>query len=229
MLFKFLYRCCFVTVVLINGCKHDPFPNDQKSPHQTSGLCDPDTVYFENTILPLLKNKCAMPGCHAGPNPANNVNLTNYNDIINTGDVRAGRPDNSDLYEVITENRQDKRMPPPPYPPLSADEINQVRVWILQGAKNNKCSDCDTTQVTFLSHIEPLVKSNCYGCHNSDVPSGQLILETYNQVRDAVLQKQLLQIIDYPGGTGRMPPAGPLSACNLQVFNIWVAEGMPLN
>jgi hypothetical protein len=226
---KFLFRAFFIPAILIIGCKHDPFPNDKEPPHEVSGLCDPDTVYFENTILPLLKNKCAMPGCHAGPNPANNVNLTNYNDIINTGDVRAGRPDNSDLYEVITETRPDKRMPPPPYPPLSTDEINMVRIWILQGAKNNKCSDCDTTQVAFLSHIEPLVKSNCYGCHNSNVPSGQLILETYNQVRDAVLQKQLLQIIDYPGGTGRMPPTSPMSDCNLKIFNIWVAEGMPLN
>jgi hypothetical protein len=211
------------------GCKHEPFPNPGPFAPVEPANCDPDTVYFKNDILPMLVGRCAMPGCHAGPNPPKNVDLTSYTPIMLTADVRPGRPDHSDLYEVISETRPEKRMPPPPHPPLTSEQINQVRVWILQGALDNSCDDCDTMRLGYQMHIAPIIQNHCLGCHNSSSASGQVVLEHFSQVQLAVMGRHLWTVVDYPGGTGRMPPTGPLSDCDLTKIRLWIEAGMPEN
>jgi hypothetical protein len=53
-----------------------------------------------------------------------------------------GRPQESLLIRKLTETRDAcppfyGRMPPPPRPPLSADQIETIRTWIREGARNN--------------------------------------------------------------------------------------------
>ncbi|MEY4144239.1 MAG: hypothetical protein RLZZ335_91, partial [Bacteroidota bacterium] len=64
----------------------------------------------------------------------------NYTNVMQGNNVRPGRPDNSEIYEVITESDPDKMMPPPPYSPLSDSERAMIRRWIEQGALNNACN-----------------------------------------------------------------------------------------
>ncbi len=116
-------------------CRHKP--EDQFT---NGNPCHPDTVYFERDILPVLRSSCAKAGCHDAT-PEDGVILDTYANVMATGDVRPGNPGGSDLYEVLIETRPDKRMPPPPQPPLSADQIEMIRKWILQGAKNLSCDD----------------------------------------------------------------------------------------
>lgn len=130
------------------SCTHDSdelvTPNDNGNNNNDTtdnniNECSPDTVYFKNDILPILQSSCGTMNCHSQESATEGVVLTNYEDIINTGDVESGRPDNSEIYERMTEPDEDDRMPPPPNERLSQEKIDKIRKWIVQGAKNNEC------------------------------------------------------------------------------------------
>jgi hypothetical protein len=63
--------------------------------------CDPDTIYFQNTILPLLQSSCGVSGCHDPGTASDGIILTSYDDIINSGVIKLNDPAGSDLYEVL--------------------------------------------------------------------------------------------------------------------------------
>jgi hypothetical protein len=53
-----------------------------------------------------------------------------------------GKPEESLIIRKLTEPRLScppfyGRMPPPPFPPLSAEQIQTIRVWVREGARNN--------------------------------------------------------------------------------------------
>ena len=75
-----------------------------------------------------------MSGCHDDGSHQDGVVLTSYEKVMATADVRPGRPDNSDLYEVLIETDPDKKMPRPPRNPLTNTQIGQIKKWIEQGA-----------------------------------------------------------------------------------------------
>ncbi len=192
--------------------------------------CDPDTVYFSQSILPLLVSSCAIPGCHDAGTAENGVVLNNYANIINTGDVRAFDLDGSDLYEVITDDDEDDRMPPAgEYPPLSADEIALIRDWILQGAKNNSCAaDCDTSNVTYALSIQPLISAKCQGCHSGANPQGGLLLTNYNQISTSALFGNMLDAVQHTGSVTPMPfNSAQLPQCEIELIRIWIENGAP--
>lgn len=131
-----LLAIAFVISLLIIQCRHEP-----EKPPISGNTCHPDTVYFKRDILPLLLSSCAYAGCHDAATAMDGVKLDNYENVMATADVKPGNPNSSDLYEVLVEDDEDKRMPRPPFPRLSNEQIAMVRKWIQQGAKNNDCSD----------------------------------------------------------------------------------------
>lgn len=221
------------------ACTSDPYPappsNLNPSDTTDNGApqpkpCDPDTVYFLRDVMPIFSSNCALSGCHATPNPQKGVNLSNYDGITSTADVRPGDPDGSDVYEVMIETDPDKRMPPPPAGALSSTDIATIRKWIQQGAQNLSCGDCDTATITFSGSITPIIQANCLNCHNPNVLNGGLDLSTHSNVVDAIQNRNLLQRINHENGFPPMPPSGTqLSACNLRKFDKWVDAGLPNN
>lgn len=194
--------------------------------------CDPDTVYFQNEILPLLNSTCGTIGCHDPGSAQDGVILTDYASIIRTADVRPGNPEDSDLYEVLVETDPDKRMPPPPKQPLSADQIAKIEKWILQGAKNNACesNNCDTTTVTFSGQIWPVIQNSCLGCHSGSNPSGGLLLTNHSQIVAAANSGRLLGSIKHESGFSPMPQNLPqLNDCVITQFQKWINDGTPEN
>jgi hypothetical protein len=98
-----------------NACQHDPEdiidpgpdPNDTTDNDTPVGItCDPDTVYFVNTILPLLQSSCGVTGCHDAASAQDGVVLTDYASIIATGKIKPGDPSDSELYEKRCQDRQ---------------------------------------------------------------------------------------------------------------------------
>ena len=214
----------------IQSCKHDviQLPPGGDTP-TVSDDCDPDTVYFQNDILPIIVSNCAMSGCHDARSHQDGVVLDNYMNIVTTGEIKPGDPGDSELFEAITETDPEDIMPPPPSSPLSSNEIALIETWILQGALNNQCNECDTTNVSYASHVEAIIGTNCKGCHSGSNPQGGLLLETYDQVKSAVNNKDLVGRINLPAGAvGVMPEAGPMTDCNISTIEIWVNNGMPL-
>jgi hypothetical protein len=53
-------------------------------------------------------------------------------------DVKAGKPNKSKLYQVITASQNSEEfMPRSPYPALTERNIKLIYIWIAQGAKDN--------------------------------------------------------------------------------------------
>jgi len=194
--------------------------------------CDPDTVYFENYVLPLLQSSCGIIGCHDPETATEGIILTDYNNIISTGEIVAFDPEDSELYEKITEDDPDKIMPPPPRSPLTQEQKDAIYKWIMQGALNNHCEneDCDTLNVTFSGTIWPVVQNRCFGCHSGADPSGGVSLENYNSLVNAVNSGRLMGAIKHENGFSAMPKNGAkLSDCNISQFQKWINDGTPNN
>lgn len=200
-------------------------PLDEEHP------CDPDTVYFENEILPLIVSSCATTDCHDKLTDEQEILLVDYASIIEYGEIIPGDPDESELYEKITEDDPEDRMPPPPNSPLTAEQISKVRTWILQGAKNNSCDeDCDTTNVTYSGSIWPTIQTNCYGCHSGQTPGGDIFLVDYASIASVANSGQLYGAISHSEGYTPMPKNAPkLSDCKIDQVKIWIEDGTPNN
>ncbi|HRY32342.1 MAG TPA: hypothetical protein P5531_05190 [Bacteroidales bacterium] len=225
----------FVLLTFIQ-CKHEPVPGPEQPPQPDpdtiiSTECDPDTVYFINDVLPVFLSSCAKSGCHDEATQADGVYLATYSAIISTGKIKPGNPDDSEVYEVITENDPDKIMPPPPNAPLTAAQIDLIRKWISQGALNNYCAstDCDSVNVTFSGTIWPMINASCKGCHNIAAPGGGVLLQNYTEVKNQAFPR-IWSAINHLEGYSPMPKNSPKwSKCKIAQFKRWIDLGMPDN
>lgn len=236
----YLFLFGIMVSYLASSCQHEPIIDDNTggnggtNPTDTTDTiiiiteigCDPDTVYFQNDILPIIQSNCAYSGCHGDGSAQDGVDLTNYFSIISTADVEAFDLDGSDLYEVITETDPDKVMPPPPNNTLNADQITLIATWIMQGALNNSCEECDTTSVTYANVVSPIIQNNCQGCHSGSFPSGGISLTNHAEIQAYALSGALEGVINHDPGYVAMPYNQPqLPDCQLDQIRIWVAEG----
>ena len=113
---------------------------------------EPGEVSFSRQIQPILTDRCAFGGCHASTSPAAGQSLAeglSYMSTVNVPSeelpsmhrVEPGDPDQSYLVHKIQGTHLDVggsglRMPRG-QEPLSDDQIQLIRNWILQGARNN--------------------------------------------------------------------------------------------
>lgn len=252
-----LVSLVIVAMIAIVSCEHEPFPapppgtnpvdtttnpndttqnpNDTtQNPNDTTKPgkpCDPDTIYFERDILPILSSNCAYSGCHDANTASDDVILDSYINVMTSkADVRPGDPDGSDLYEVITETDPGKRMPPPPNSPLTNAQIQKIRKWILQGAQDLSCDECDTSSVSFQNDIFPIFETSCQNCHGGSTPSANRSMENYSEIRDAVENSEVLPRINHVSGYPPMPPSGiKLDECKINKIEAWAMAGYPNN
>lgn len=221
----------FGLFLVLDACKHKvPRPNEQDADMPTiSENCDPDSVYFVNDILPLLNANCAYSGCHDAVTAADDVILDSWRNVVNSADVIKGNAEESDLYEVLLKTGE-KRMPPEPNSALSADDIEKIRKWIAQGANNNECTECDTSDITYSTEIIDILNTNCTSCHNNNSASGGVSLEGYNNVKTQVDNAQLKGVVNHLSGFVKMPPSGvKIPDCNINQINKWIEDGAPNN
>jgi len=232
-----------LAIVLIPSCVHDPVYDidDTMNPPDTTDVdtmdmddpCDPEKIYFERDILPLLQTNCAFSGCHNEASAQDGVILTTYEQVMNSGVVTPLRLDNSDLFEVLTDDDEDDRMPPPPSQRLSQEEIQLVSNWILQGATNDSCDydmECNTDNIRFSVEIQTILESGCISCHNEAAPSAGIRLDTYEEVVRVGENGRLLGAIRWEVGYVNMPFGGiQLSDCAISQMEGWIADGMPNN
>jgi uncharacterized membrane protein len=208
------------------GCEHDPINPVDPNPTDTTSPCDPGTVDFKNEVLPLITSKCAMPGCHNSPNGEDGVVLDSYAQIRK--EVRPGSPNNSELWEAITETDPDKMMPPPGYPQLTPAEKELIKKWIQQGAKETDCAGnvCDTAAIPSFAEANAIIQAQCVGCHANPYGNGNVTLDSYLGIKNAVENNNLLGALKGVGSS-QMPPSGAMNACNQRKIARWVAAGMP--
>lgn len=214
-----------------NGTNPTPTPNPSPAPNPNPNPAPADTALcFQRDILPIFLSNCAMSGCHDAVSRQEGFQFTDYNSIVGKEFV-AGNADATELYETITEDDEDKRMPPPPRPGLTANQIALIRRWINEGAKNTACtSGCDSTNFKYSTAIKPLTEQYCKGCHNAAAPSAGIALDSYEGVKTVALNGRMMGAIKHMAGYKAMPQGGAkLSDCQILQVEKWVAGGAPNN
>ncbi|MGA3013029.1 MAG: hypothetical protein ABSD71_03225 [Bacteroidales bacterium] len=213
---------------LITSCHHYPdlsIAPPRPAPPGPEFKCAQDTIYFVNSVLPIITTSCARSGCHDEASHKANHILDNYAGIIQL--VTPFDPQGSKLYAVLFVNPNETM---PPNNPLSLDQRGIIYWWIAQGAYNNQCDSagCDSTNVTYTSSIKTIVSSWCVGCHGGSNPSNGLSLETYSEVVACAKSNRLMGALRHETGYYAMPKGGEmLSTCDINLFQKWINLGEP--
>lgn len=123
------FSLIFFTVIFLS-CDENITNNDDDLP-------DSD-LSFRQHIQPIFERKCVP--CHNDNLHEGNLSLTTWSSTTaDPGVVFPGNADNSRLVWAIEGNPAVEEMPPigEPYPPLTDKEVQAVKKWINEGAKNN--------------------------------------------------------------------------------------------
>jgi hypothetical protein len=215
-----------VVVTALVGCHHDADLNfEPPRPTQAPDLlCSADTVFFQNTVYPLISSGCAKSGCHDASTHEAGVVLEQYTDIL--GHVKPYDPGASTLYKMLYSNSEGRM---PPDAPFTSEQKSQVYWWIRQGALNNRCDNvlCDSSNVTYSSKIAPITTVWCIGCHNGTTLSGGFSLETYDEMVACANGGRLMGALNHETGYPPMPKNSTLPGCGIALFRIWIAQNKP--
>lgn len=142
LIVKKYFLLIVVSGVIISACEDDIISE-----------CEDKDVLLENTLTfsviqdKLFSKRCAISGCHAGPNPQANLNLTDgksYENLFNVPSllnpsflrVKPGDSDNSFIIRML-KNTGPGASQMPPSGKLQNSLIDSIASWIDLGALNN--------------------------------------------------------------------------------------------
>jgi len=87
---------------------------------------------------------------------------------------------------------------------------------------------CDATLPdTYQSVTRIIMLSNCISCHNSSVHQGDVVLETYAQVKQHAATGELMGVVRRQSDYKPMPPDAALRDCDIEQLQQWINNGMP--
>ncbi len=237
--FKSSYWLALLAIVIGGSCVHElPLPKDSSTTgggNNNGGgtiqlqTCSQDTVYFNNTILPIINSTCGKSGCHGSVNRGA-FSLTTYTEIKSQlGTLSRLTNALQDMAEKKQENPSLNYIPP------TADQLTQLKTWINQGAKDNTCNGCDTTKFTFTAIVQPILNTYCVGCHKGSSASAGVDLSTYNAIQTELNSNpgRLVGSIEWTSpytGSKQMPQgSSKLPACYITQIKKWIAAGAQNN
>lgn len=244
---KFLMAGNAIVLLLLylnfNSCKHDPIVPPGTVYDTTGGItdtshklppCDPNVVYFQKQILPIILSNCTMSGCHDGSAGSEGKSLTNYSNILKSGYVNAINPTSSKMYRATNPaNTGEDKMPRDPYPALTTAQRDLILKWIQQGAKNLNCDGlCDSVNVKYSTTIKNTMQNYCQGCHSGTNPAKGLLLTNYAQVSAAAKNAngKFWGTINWASGFVAMPyKSTKMPKCEISQIKKWIQDGAPNN
>ena len=248
LLLSLLTLIIVVTVSLTTACKHQPLNTGDVVPIDTTKkdtvknngggvvvvdkgdttgwVCSLDTIYFQD-VLPIFISACAGSGCHDAATKAKSYQLTDYTNILKRGLV-AGNANSSAIYTTIANGS----MPPRSSGiVMTAAQKALIANWINKSAKNYVCNanygKCDTTTaVSFTSFVKPIMENRCQGCHSGTIPSGNLSLTNYAQIKASAQTPAFMGSMRKLTAYSFMPKGGTaLTACELNKIDAWIKRG----
>jgi hypothetical protein len=94
-------------------------------------------VSFTKDVAPILVQKCQA--CHAAADPKGDFQLTSFETLMKPGasgtpSITPGKPDESELFRLISSDDKGERMPKDA-DPLQPEQVALVKRWIDEGAK----------------------------------------------------------------------------------------------
>jgi len=116
------------------------------------------SVSFQNDIQPILQRSCV--GCHHPGNLSGELDLTGFEPLVQGGKqgvlFEAGKPDSSLLLKYISGENP---LMPLKGDPLTAEEVDLIRQWIEEGAKDDSNSVEDSKDAKPINYSSPPVIS----------------------------------------------------------------------
>lgn len=87
-------------------------------------------------------------------------------------------------------------------------------------------NSCDTTTVTYLGTIQPIMAANCNSCHTGANPEAGIITSNYEDLIPVVNSGIFWKVINHEHGVPPMPHNQPkLSQCDLDKIQAWINQG----
>ena len=89
---------------------------------------------------------------------------------------------------------------------------------------------CDTANITYQTHILPILQSHCITCHHPKDAQGNVDLDGYEKVLIYANDGSLYGSIAHLNGYSPMPTAGQtIPKCEIQEVKAWVDRGAQNN
>lgn len=89
---------------------------------------------------------------------------------------------------------------------------------------------CDTSNVSYITDVKPVLDANCLGCHSNSLPSGSISLEGYSNVQGVANSGLLYKVINHAPGIPAMPQGQPqLPSCQILKIKAWIDAGAAQN
>lgn len=88
-------------------------------------------IDFAHEIVPILKKHCAE--CHTGEKSEGGFSFNTQRQLLESGYVIAGKPNESRLIELIQSVDTDDQMPPKKNNRLTAAEVTSLKNWVTAG------------------------------------------------------------------------------------------------
>ena len=89
---------------------------------------------------------------------------------------------------------------------------------------------CDTTVVSYSTHIAPIMANSCNSCHSSAFPSGGVVTATHAGLSVVAASGKLRGAVFHQQGFTPMPPGSSmLDSCSLNRISAWINQGIKDN
>jgi hypothetical protein len=100
-------------------------------------------------------------------------------------------------------------------------------VLFLASCESNTYNEISkqTANPTYVADIQQIVTHNCISCHFAANTDNLPNLETYDGVKNACLNNNLICRIDSENCGERMPQGGKLPQPDIDLIKLWVANG----
>ncbi len=88
---------------------------------------------------------------------------------------------------------------------------------------------CETTNVTYINGISEMMnRYSCVSCHSGSVPSGNILLSTYADVKAVAASGRLWGAINHLSGFTPMPQgSNKMSQCDINKVKAWIDASTP--
>jgi hypothetical protein len=88
---------------------------------------------------------------------------------------------------------------------------------------------CETTNMSYLTNVVPILETNCYVCHDDDNFNSfgsNIHLEGYDNLMDYVDNGRFFGAINHDQGFSQMPKnSAQLDQCDLDQIKSWIDAG----
>jgi hypothetical protein len=197
-------------------------------------------ISYDRQVAPLLEKHCY--GCHCPDDARSGLDLTRRETMQRGGNelgpaILPGNPEASPLLQVLT-GAKEPRMPEGG-DALPAMEVELLRRWIAEGARDDTPAFPAEAIAAFERDIRPVLASRCFKCHAGDDAESGLRLTSRRGLLlggrrgsavdlDSPKASWLIRALRHETPELDMPRGGDqLNETQILAFEGWIAAGLP--